>query len=73
MRIEMVGREWEFAAVANCLDAALDGQPRLVLCRGEPGIGKTLLAEELSGLARHQHLQPVTHQQKLWTVTLLWA
>ena len=44
-----------------------------MLCRGEPGIGKTLLAEELSGLARHQHLQPVTHQQKLWTVTLLWA
>ena len=51
MRIEMVGREGEFDAVADCLNAALDGQPRLVLCRGEPGVGKTLLAEELSGLA----------------------
>jgi predicted ATPase len=51
MRTELVGRETEFAALADCLDAALEGHPRVVLCRGEPGIGKTRLAEDLSGLA----------------------
>ncbi len=35
----------------GCLAAALEGKGRLVLCSGEPGIGKTRLAEELVRLA----------------------
>lgn len=47
MRSEMVGRERELAVLEENLTAAVTGQPRLVLCRGEPGIGKTRLAQEL--------------------------
>ena len=52
MRVAFVGREAELAALGGGLDAALDRRPCVVLCRGEPGIGKTRLAEQLSGLAR---------------------
>jgi DNA-binding CsgD family transcriptional regulator len=57
--VGFVGREPERAVLADCLDAALAGRPRLVLCRGEPGIGKTRLAEELSALARARGLAVV--------------
>ena len=39
------------AALSDYLVAAEQGRPSIVLCRGEPGIGKTRLAEELSVLA----------------------
>lgn len=51
MRTELVGRERELAALVEHLEAALAANPRVVLCRGEPGIGKTRMAEELTGLA----------------------
>jgi predicted ATPase len=51
MRTELVGREREWAALVEHLESALAGHPRVVLCRGEPGIGKTRMAEELTGLA----------------------
>ncbi|MBA2581059.1 MAG: AAA family ATPase [Thermoleophilaceae bacterium] len=51
VRTELVGRERELTALARCLEASLGGEPRLVVCRGEPGIGKTRLAEELASLA----------------------
>ncbi len=56
MRTELIGREREFAVLADSLAAALEGDPRLVLCRGEPGIGKTRLAEELCRWAGTQHV-----------------
>jgi DNA-binding CsgD family transcriptional regulator/tetratricopeptide (TPR) repeat protein len=51
MRTELVGRELELAALVEHFELALAAHPRVVLCRGEPGIGKTRMAEELTGLA----------------------
>ncbi|MDP9226999.1 MAG: AAA family ATPase [Actinomycetota bacterium] len=47
-----VGREAEFRELRAGLDAAVAGQGRLFLLEGEPGIGKSRLAEELMGHAR---------------------
>jgi AAA ATPase domain len=47
----IVGREGELAALRAWLAAARGGAGRLVLCAGEPGIGKTRLAQELAGVA----------------------
>jgi DNA-binding CsgD family transcriptional regulator/tetratricopeptide (TPR) repeat protein len=51
MRTAFVGRERDLAVLERCLAAGLAGHPHLILCRGEPGIGKTRLAEELCALA----------------------
>jgi DNA-binding CsgD family transcriptional regulator/tetratricopeptide (TPR) repeat protein len=51
MRIELVGRERELASLVEHLESALAASLRVVLCWGEPGIGKTRMAEELTGLA----------------------
>ncbi|MBB3084062.1 ATP-binding protein [Geodermatophilus sabuli] len=51
MRTSFVGRDRESAVLEDCLASALAGRPSLVLCRGQPGIGKTRLAEELSAEA----------------------
>lgn len=47
----IVGRRRELDALAAWLDGARGGAGRLVLCAGEPGIGKTRLAQELAGRA----------------------
>ena len=47
----IIGRRRELEALRAWLGGALDGAGRLVLCVGEPGIGKTRLAQELAGLA----------------------
>jgi class 3 adenylate cyclase/tetratricopeptide (TPR) repeat protein len=56
VRFPLVGRDRETAALARALDDARAGRGRFVEIVGEPGIGKTRLAEELreraEGLAR---------------------
>ena len=54
LRSKLVGREHEVAVLRGALTSALDARPRLVICRGEPGIGKTRLAEEIAGIAAGQ-------------------
>ncbi|HET7047361.1 MAG TPA: BTAD domain-containing putative transcriptional regulator [Solirubrobacteraceae bacterium] len=49
-----VGRERELAEIASGLDDAVGGQGRLFLLSGEPGIGKSRLAEELGREARNR-------------------
>ena len=47
----IVGRRRELVTLRAWLDASRQGAGRLVLCVGEPGIGKTRLAQELAGMA----------------------
>lgn len=56
VRSALVGRDRELAALSEYLVAAQQGHPSIVLCRGEPGIGKTRLAEELAALAGQRHV-----------------
>ncbi|WP_425160776.1 AAA family ATPase, partial [Candidatus Binatus sp.] len=47
----MVGREGERAALLSVLDDAASRRGRLVLISGEPGVGKTRLADEVAAAA----------------------
>jgi DNA-binding SARP family transcriptional activator/tetratricopeptide (TPR) repeat protein len=47
-----VGRETEMTELLSLLDGARSGSGALVLIGGEPGIGKSRLAEELAGRAQ---------------------
>ncbi|WP_344426070.1 ATP-binding protein [Pseudonocardia ailaonensis] len=58
MHPRFVGRAAELAALTARLEAALAGEPAVVLVTGEPGIGKTRLAAELERLAG-AHAVPV--------------
>ena len=54
MPTKLVGRQAELGVLVESLEGALAGRPNVVLCQGEPGIGKTRLLEELArvGTAR---------------------
>ncbi|MCH8009985.1 MAG: protein kinase, partial [Chloroflexi bacterium] len=52
-----VGREEETQELRSALASALSGQGKLVLLTGEPGIGKTRMAEELATYARLRDAQ----------------
>jgi class 3 adenylate cyclase/tetratricopeptide (TPR) repeat protein len=49
----LVGREQEWAQIMGALDEASKGLGRLVLLSGEPGVGKTRLAQEVTLKAQH--------------------
>ena len=53
-RTPFVGREAERAELRRCLDQVAGGQGALVMIGGEPGVGKTRLAEELMAEARQR-------------------
>lgn len=50
----LVGREDELAALKSTLDTVAGGDGRLVLITGEPGIGKTRVAQEVMIEALHR-------------------
>jgi DNA-binding CsgD family transcriptional regulator len=47
----LVGRRRELKTLQTALKSASGGSGRLVLCDGEPGAGKTRIAQELAGVA----------------------
>src|SRR6188472_4328621 len=51
-RTPFVGRETELATLLAGLDRAASGRGGLILLGGEPGIGKSRLADELAAVAR---------------------
>jgi class 3 adenylate cyclase/tetratricopeptide (TPR) repeat protein len=59
-RTPFVGREAERAELRRCLDQTARGQGTLVMIGGEPGVGKTRLAEELAAEARQRGLLALT-------------
>jgi DNA-binding SARP family transcriptional activator len=56
----LVGRNAEWLALLNAWQAASAGRPRLFLIRGEAGIGKSRLAEELIGWCGRQRITVLT-------------
>ena len=53
-RTALVGRESELAQARQLLDQAVGGQGGVLLLGGEPGVGKTRLAEEVLAEARRR-------------------
>ncbi len=48
---DFIGRQPELAVLTAAVDDALSGKGQMVMLAGEPGIGKTRLAGELTALA----------------------
>src|SRR4051812_21931449 len=48
----LIGRDDVLGHLSNCLDAAVDARPNLVVLRGEAGIGKSRMAAALADRAR---------------------
>jgi tetratricopeptide (TPR) repeat protein len=61
-----VGREKELGELRAGVDAALGGQAQVLLLVGEPGIGKTRLAEELATYAALRGMQVLWGRNYEW-------
>jgi DNA-binding CsgD family transcriptional regulator/tetratricopeptide (TPR) repeat protein len=53
----LVGREAELARILSALDTMLGGADRLVLLSGEPGVGKTRLAQDVLARAGDRRMR----------------
>ncbi len=60
--IPLVGRDDELGLMLDCWAAARAGRSRIVLLRGEPGIGKSRLVEELRA-----HAADTPHVEVTWS------
>ena len=56
--MQIVGRDAEIAELETVLEAVAGGERRLVVVRGEAGIGKTCLLAWLASLAQQRRLEP---------------
>lgn len=54
-----VGRERELALLGGALDNAIAGHGRMFVVSGEPGIGKTRLADEFSARAQARGIRVI--------------
>ncbi|GAC1323698.1 MAG: AAA family ATPase [Chloroflexota bacterium] len=64
----MVGRDREWAQIMDSLESVYHGSGRLVMLSGEPGIGKTRLAQEVTLKVRHWNFTVATgrcYQQEM--------
>jgi eukaryotic-like serine/threonine-protein kinase len=50
----LVGRDREFGLLRDAVERAISGKGQVILLGGEPGVGKTRLAEGLSGYSRER-------------------
>ena len=58
--MQIVGRDAEIADLGSAVDGVIRGERRVVIVRGEAGIGKTRLLGWLADRARELRLEPVT-------------
>jgi class 3 adenylate cyclase len=56
----LVGRQWEMAAVEGLLQRAVDGHGGVVGVVGPPGIGKSRLVREVAAMARRRRVEVFT-------------
>jgi class 3 adenylate cyclase len=56
----LVGRQWEMAAVEGLLQRAVDGHGAMVALVGPPGIGKSRLVREVSAMAATRGVEVFT-------------
>ncbi len=57
LRGVFVGRQQEMAGLTAAMEDALAGRGRLVMLAGEPGIGRTRMAQELASYAEDRGAQ----------------
>jgi DNA-binding CsgD family transcriptional regulator len=69
----LVGRDAELAVVEAELDRAVSGELRCVVLLGEPGVGKTRLARELTGRDRVVSLEARAYPSGATTPFGLWS